>query len=164
MIRFSKILFTNPAHICVSGIKCSHDNIIKMVNIFDHKYILLTVDSVTEESSLLTFIKSQSVKYSVKQHTAEYMEISVVVPCDLFSLILEKAILEDPENIFIFNLLDPLSWNRQLHCSFEKLVATGTTDMFISISLDENALSISLNKSLLRPREVYRKIRALRFE
>lgn len=164
MIRFSKILFTNPAQISVSGIKCNYDNIIKIVNIFDYKYISLTIDSVTEKSSLLTFITDQYIKYFVKQHTAKYMEISMVVPCTLFSLILEKVILEDPENIIIFNLLDPLSWNRQLHCPFEKLVAAGITDMFISISLDENALSISLNKSLLPPREVYRKIRTLRFE
>jgi hypothetical protein len=82
----------------------------------------------------------------------------------LFEGILEKAISEDPENIFVFNLLDSTNWDIQLQHSFEELVATGITNLFISISLDENALLISVNKFLIQPQELYRKIKALRFD
>lgn len=164
MIRFSKILVMNPAKIWISGVKCSYDNMIKLANIFDCKWISLTIDSVTEESPLLKFIKNRELKYSVRQHSTNHMEISVAVQYDLFKYILKKAISEDPENIFIFNLLELTNWNEQLQRPFEELVATGITNMFISISLDENALLISVNKSLIRPQELYRKIKALRFD
>lgn len=164
MIRFSKILFTNPAKIWLSGIECSYDNLIKIANIFECKWIALTIDSLPKKSRLLKFVKEQGLDYIVKQHSTNYMEASVVVPYNLFNYVLEIAICEDPENIFIFNLLDPTNWNEQLQRPYEELVATGYTDVFISISLNENALLISVNKSLLQSREVYKKIRALRFE
>lgn len=164
MIRFSKILFLNPVKIWIDGVKCTYDNIIKLANIFDFKWISLTIDSVTEESPLFIFIKNQDLKYSVKQRSSNYIEVSVAVPYDLFKCILKKAIKEEPENIFIFNLFDLTNWNKQLQCPFEELVATGITNVFISISLDENALLISVNKSLIRPQELYRKIKALRLD
>lgn len=164
MIRFSKILFLNQAKIWISGVKCNYANVIKIANIFDWKWIALTIDSVTEESPLLRFVKNQKLKYSVKQRSTNYIEISVVVPHDLFSCILKEAISEDPENIFAFNLLDATNWDIHLQCSFEELVATGITNAFISISLDENALLISVNKSLIQPQKLYRKIKALRFD
>lgn len=164
MIRFSKILFLNQAKIWISGVKCSYDNVIKIANIFDWKWIALTIDSVTEESPLLRFVKNQKLKYSVKQRSTNYIEISVVVSQDLFSCILKEAISEDPENIFVFNLLYVTNWDIHLQCSFEELVATGITNAFISISLDENALLISVNKSLIQPQKLYRKIKALQFD
>lgn len=161
MIRFSKILFTNSAKVYVSGIRCSYDNIVKIVGIFDCTHISLTVDSVARESQLLTFIKEHGLNYFIKQQAANYVELSAEVPCSLFNCILEKAICEKPENIFIFNLLDPSSWNMQLQRPFDELVAMGVTDMFISASLDEDALLISINRSLLSAKDVYKKIRLL---
>lgn len=162
MIRFSKNFFMNPAKIWISGIKCSYDNMIKIADVFDCKWISLTIDSVTEESSLLKLIKDQKFEYSVRQHSTNYMEISVMMPYDSFKYVLKKAISEDPENIFMFNLLELTNWNEQLQHPFEELVATGITNAFISVSLDENALLISVNKFLLSLRDVYKKIKELR--
>lgn len=164
MIRFSKILFLNLAKIWISGVKCSYDNIIKIANIFDWKWIALTIDSVTEESPLLKFVKNQKLKYSVKQRSTNYIEISVVVPHDLFECILEEAISEDPENIFVFNLLDSTNWDINLQLSFEELVAAGIANAFISVSLDENALLISVDKFSIQPQKLYKKIKSLRFD
>lgn len=164
MIRFSKILFINPAKIWISGIACSYDNIIKISNIFECNWIALTIDSLLEKSPLFAFIKAHGLKYFVKQHLNDYMEISVVVPYGLFADILEKAISEDPENIFISNIIDPTNWDEQLQRPYEELVVTGISNVLICISLDENAMLISVNNALLPSQEVYKKIRALRFE
>ncbi len=45
--------------------------------------------------------------------------------------------------------------------SYEELVTKGIVDVFISVSLDENALLICMNKSLVPLRDVYPKIKAL---
>lgn len=164
MIKYSKNLFMNPAQIGISGINCSYNNVIKVVSIFEYKQIVLTIDSVTEESSLLIFIKKQGLKHTVKKSSINYIEISVVVPYKLFNIVLDKAISENPENIFMFNLMNPENWNEQLLYPFEKLVATGITNMFISVSFDENSMLISMHESLLLPREVYKKLKALQLE
>lgn len=164
MIKFSKNLLLNPAEIRISGIKCSFNNIVKISTVFDFKWIVVTIDSVKEESSLLTLVKDQGLKYFARSRSAGYVEISAVVPYPLFEDFWDKAIKEDPENIFVFNLLDPANSVVCLQRSFEELVATGITDVFISISLDENALLICVNKSLLLPREVFKRIKALHFD
>lgn len=164
MIKISKSLLLNPAQIWVSGIKCNFKNIAKIVNVLDCKLIVVTIDSLTKDSSLLALVKKQGLKYFLKQHSANYIEVSMVIPYSLFEGILEKAISEDPENIFVFNLLDSTNLDIQLQHSFEELVATGITNLFISISLDENALLISVNKFLIQPQELYRKIKTLRFD
>lgn len=164
MIKFSKNFLLNPAEIRISGIKCSFNNIVKIATVFDCKWIVVTIDSVTEGSSLLTLVKDQGLKYFARPRSADYVEISAVVPYPLFEDFLDKAIKEDLENIFVFNLLDSANSVMCLQHSFEELVATGITDVFISISLDENALLICVNKSLRLPQEVFKKIKALRFD
>ena len=47
--------------------------------------------------------------------------------------------------------------------SYEELVTKGIVDVFISVSLDENALLICMNKSQVPLRDVYPKIKALHF-
>lgn len=160
MIKISKSFLFNPAQIWVSGMKCNFKNIAEIVGVLDCKWVVMTIDSLAKDSSLLAFIKKQEMKCFLKKHDGNYIEVSVLIPYSLLEGILEKAIGEGPENIFIIDLLDPTSWDVALQHSFKESVAVGITDFFISISLDENALLISANKFLIQPQELYRKIKA----
>lgn len=164
MIRFSKQLWLNPAKIWISGIRCSFNNIVKISTVFDFKWVAVTIDSVAEGSSLLEFVKDQGLKYCASPRSGGYAEISAVVPYPLFEDFLDKAINEEPENIFMFNFLEPADGVICLQRSFEELVTTGITDVFISIALDENALLICMNKSLLIPQEVFKRLKELCFD
>ena len=164
MIKFAKNLLFNPAEIRISGIKCSFNNIVKISSVFDFKWIVVTIDSVAERSTLLTLVKDEGLTYFAKASSGGYMEISVVVPYHLSEDFLDKAINENPENIFILNLLDPANSIMCLQQSFKELVTSGITDAFISISLDENSLLICVNKSLIPPRNLFEKLKALCFE
>ena len=64
--------------------------------------MVVTLDSVTEESSLLAFIKAQGLKYFERPRSAEHAEISAIIPPPLFGDFLDKAIHEAPENFFCF--------------------------------------------------------------
>ena len=123
----------------------------------------MTIDSLTKDSSLLNLIKNQGLKCLLKQHSNDYIEVTILIPYSLFAVMLEKAIAEEPENIFIINLDGPSSWDIISQRPFDKLVTTGIASAFISVSLDENALLITLNKSLVNAQELYKKIKALRF-
>jgi len=164
VIKFTKNLLLNPAEIRISGIKCSFNNIVKIASVFDFKWLVVTIDSVTEGSPLLTLVKDQGLKYFARTCSAGYVEISVVVPYPLFEIFLDNAMKENPENIFVFNLLDPANSVMCLQRSFEELVTTGITDVFISISFDENALLICVNKFLILPQELFKRLKALCFD
>lgn len=164
MIKISKSTLFNPAKIWISGIECSFKNIIKVTNMIDYKWVVVTIDSLEKDSALLKVIKEQGLKFSLDKQSADYIEISVAVPHVLFETILEKAISEDPENIFIFNLLIPTNNNIYSQHSGEELIAIGITDTFISIALDKNSLLISVNKSFIEPQGLYKKIKALQFD
>ncbi len=164
MVNISKLLFTNPAQIIISAIKCNYSNIIKITNVLDCKLFVLTIDSIRENSAFFKLIEELGLKYSLKKQSINYIEISTVVPYNLFNIVLNKAINENPENIFMFNLINQTNWNNQLEYSFEKLVSTGITDIFLSFSFDENAILLYINKSLLSPREIYKKIKSLKLE
>ena len=164
MIKFAKNFLFNPADIRISGIKCRFNNIVKIFAVFDFKCIVVTIDSVTEGSSLLTLVKNQGLKCFTRLRSAGYVEISVVVPYPLFEDFLDKAIRENPENIFVFNLLDPANSVMCMRQPSEELVAKGIADAFISISLDENALLICVNKSLILPQELFKRLKTLCFD
>ena len=163
MVRLSKNLLLNPAKVWISGIKCSFDNIAKILDIFNLQWIAVTVDSVTAGSPLLTLIKDQGFESYVRLCSAGYEEISAVIPYSLSKEFLNKANKEDPENIFVFSLPDPANGAMCLRRPYKESVADGSTDIFISISSDENAVLICMNKSLIPVRDVYAKIKALRF-
>ena len=74
MIKFTKNLLLNPAEIRISGIRCSFNNIVKISTVFDFKWIAVTIDSVTEESSLLEFVKDQGLKYFASPRSSGYAE------------------------------------------------------------------------------------------
>jgi len=118
---------------------------------------------VTAGSPLLTLIKDQGFESYVRLCSAGYEEISAVIPYSLSKEFLNKANNEDPENIFVFSLPDPANSAMCLRRPYEESVADGSTDIFISISSDENAVLICMNKSLIPVRDVYAKIKALRF-
>jgi len=62
------------------------------------------------------------------------------IPPSLFGDFLDKAIHEAPENVFVFSLCDPANAVMCVRHSYEELVTKGIVDVFISVSLDENAL------------------------
>ena len=76
MVRFSKNLLLNPATIRVSGLDCSVNNIVTIVDMFHCKEVVVTIDSVTEEGSLLAFMKAQGLKCFERPRSADHAEIS----------------------------------------------------------------------------------------
>ena len=56
MIKFSKMFFTNPAKIWISNIKCSFNNVVKIIKVFNCEWMTMTIDSIAEGSALLTLL------------------------------------------------------------------------------------------------------------
>lgn len=161
MIKYTRNFLFNPAQLQVSNIIGDYDNIQRIVKVFNCKLLVMTIGSVSKESELIGLAEKQQLQYFTKPYDNDYTELSIVVPYASFGDFLKKAISEEPENIIIFDLLDPTTVGEQLQLPHEELVIGGNTDVSITIALDENAMMIYMNKSLIRPQEVYKKIKLL---
>lgn len=164
MIKFSKMFFTNPAKIWISNIKCSFNNVVKIIKVFNCEWMTMTTDSIAEGSALLTFVKKHNLEYAERHLSNCNIELSVLLPHTLLKEFLEKAFNEEPENIFIYN---SFHMNCNMACtrhSLEELTATGATDACISIALDEDAILICMNKSRYSSKDVFQAIKSLHFE
>lgn len=161
MIKYTRNFLFNPAQLQASNIIGDYDNIQRIVKVFNCKLLVMTIDSVSKESELIGLAEKQQLQYFTKPYDNDYTELSIVVPYASFGDFLKKAISEEPENIIIFDLLDPTTVGEQLQLPHEELVIGGNTDVSITIALDENAMMIYMNKSLIRPQEVYKKIKLL---
>lgn len=164
MISFSKMLFFKLSQIRISGIDCNYSNLSKIIDVFDMEHIIITIDSVTEESMLLKYVREQPFEYYLNKTSNGYMEVSIVTSKAIFNTVLEISLNEDPENVFLSNLIDHDNHKYQFRYPQEEIVSKGITDMTISISLDENEILIYLNKELLHPKTIYKKLKALSFE
>lgn len=163
MIRLSKLFFTNPAKIWICGAKCNLNNIIKISGLFEYKWVVMTIDSISKESSLFVFIRDHGFEYYIKQSSVNYIEVSVALPYSLLEIFLEKVLCEEPENIFILNLLKPVAMDILNQQNFEKFVVSGVADVFTAFNLDNNTMSISVNKHLIKTKEVYKQIKKMCF-
>ena len=145
----------------ITGVRCDIYNVVNIVDIFDLQCVAMTIDSVAEGSSFLKFVEKSGFKYLVRTSSPHNAEITVVLPYSSFARFLDKAMNEQPENIFLCNLLDCNSSVVGLQCSYEELVIKQIADVCISVSLDENTILIRMNRFLLPTRDVLKKIKSL---
>ena len=162
MKRISKILLFNPAEIIIWGIQCNYNNLAKVLGVFDYERMIMIIESVEYDSSLLAFIVNKKIYYDLKPRGNNEYDVSVVLNRGLFSDLLEEVIREYPENVVTLCFPDAAKVNFPLPNSPEELVRSGIANSAVFISFDENALRISVNKNLVQPKELYRKIKALR--
>lgn len=113
----------------------------------------------------MVFIKNKGLKFIIKQCSDNYVVLSVIVPCSLLNSILKMAINEKADDICIFNLFDLTTWDIYLHnTSINYLASKGVTDVVVFVAFDARTLIINANKSLVRPKEMYEKVKEICFE
>ena len=163
MVKISQNLLFNPAQIEVAGVRLSPDNIIQAIKVFDFSRIMVTIDSVSNDSPLLTYIKKEGLEHYTNSHISECIEVSVFIPRSLFANFLKIAMDEVPENIFVCNFPSTNSGDIFHQHSFEELVIKGYADVFVSFSLDENAFLICFNKLYHSPKEILKRVKSIHF-
>ena len=163
MIKITKQLLLNPASIWISGVKCSVSNIVKVSSILDWEWILLTLTSLPKESILPEFFSDHGLKYHIEQ-LSDNIEIHTVIPYSLLEKVLEKAISEDPEDIVMVGMHGAPRVKMPQRPSYEELVTSGVIAAYISVSMDENAMLICANKSLMQTRNLYKNIKTIRLD
>lgn len=165
MAKISKLLLFNPISILIKDIDCNFENIVKVMNIFEFKQIVMRIIFLQKDSSLIVFIKNKGLKFIIKQCSDNYVVVFVIVPYSLFNNILKMAINEKADDICIFNLFDLTTWDIYQHnTSINYLVSKGVTDVALFVVFDARTLIINANKSLVRPKEMCEKVNEICFD
>lgn len=165
MTKISKFLLFNPISILIKDIDCNFENIVKVINIFEFKHIVMRIIFLQKDSALMVFIKNKELKFITKQCSDNYVVLSVIVPYSLLNNVLKMAINEKADDICIFNLFDLTTWDIYQHnTSINYLVSKGVIDVALFVAFDARTLIINANKSLVRPKEMYEKVKEICFD
>ena len=160
MIKYSKILFTNPAHITISGIEICYENLFKIINIFNLKQAVVEIDSLSADARLLAYIVEQGLCCNRTTISNDSVEICVRVQGSLLNQFLRLAIEEGPEYIFIYDLCEDEGLFNPRHHSLEHFVECGIISVLVAVAFDKSTVEVSMNKFQRSPKEIIKMLRA----
>ena len=160
MIKYSKILFTNPAHITISGIEICYENLFKIINIFNLKQAVVEIDSLSANAPLLAYIEGQGLCCNRTTIKNKSVEICVRVQGSLLNQFLRLAIEEDPEYIFIYDLCEDEDLFNPRQYSLEHFVECGIISVLVAVAFDKNTVEVSMNKFQRSPKESIKLLKA----
>jgi len=160
-IKISKIILQRNVDITIDGINCTFENIKKVIDIFNIKHIILTIDSLSKSSSVFLVLNDLGLNYILSSNNSEIVEATVLVPSELIYLVLEEAIKEDPENLFISNLIDIEIWKDLFTESPQTLLESGYSDLTVIVSRDRQSIFLSFIKTRYNFNDVLNKIKEI---
>ncbi|MDO4378454.1 MAG: hypothetical protein Q4C64_04790 [Erysipelotrichia bacterium] len=161
MIKLSKESIFYSAQIVIKHFKSEYEVIDEIVRIFNFKHMLMVIDSVTKDSPIYELIDEHELLHKEKNIATDDEEIAVVIPNYLIDKVLKIVIDTDdfPEYIFIYELTNLDNGLLCDNCSYKDLLFERIISVYIEIALDEDEMTVFLNKNLIDIDEVYGKIK-----
>lgn len=160
MPKISKMYSPNWTQVYMSNTDCDYNNITRVIELFNFTHVVISIDSVSSDSEIFKLSDELGLERIINPTSEESFELSVSVPMDLLNRILEKAIAEDPENIFITHAVDPMVWKQHVRIHPSTLLSKSITDVFIGVERDKQIISISTAKDIYTPRDLIKALKA----
>ena len=155
MIKLSKMSFKACFQISGYNVKCSYGTLKKLVSLFKTEYIVVTVDSIEKSTTFFKFLEDNKLEYMILKEIFQYLEVAVKVPLEVREVFLKEIINNNPENIFIFDIKEKDMWKEKLQYAKETIVDNKKTNIFVTISCDENAFLLIAGKKEYDIKKVY---------
>lgn len=155
MIKLSKMCFKAYFQISGYNVKCSYGALKKLASLIKSEYIVVTIDSIEKSTAFFDFLEENKLEYMILKEIFQYSEVAVRVPLDVRDAFLKEIINNNPENIFIFDIKEKDIWKEKLQYTKETIVDKGRTNIFVTISCDENAFLLIADKKEYDLKKVY---------
>lgn len=159
MIHYAKLpLSRYYDSITLTGLACTASNIRKIMDLFSGERVGLSLIALEEDSPMITWLEGQRWEL---QGDRQHGIVTVNVPWDRLPMALEKAAAETPEAMVLF--LPSLSPAGKTWEEWEEKMKEGNLDVFLWISPEENTLMLAVRKGLFPPKELFRRVKSLKF-
>lgn len=160
-IHSNRFAFNGIGEIDIQGIDCTYGNVKAALKALDFNQTLITVDSIDNNSSFLHLLESLSLKFTCSVINANAEEISAIIPFKLLEDVLEAAIQNDPENIFITNIKKPIDIRMISKVSPIYTIKNGFSDVIMFIARDKHIIHFIFDSKKYSHKEVSNKLRSL---
>ena len=118
----------------------------------------LSLIDLEEDSPIITWLEGQRWDLRIDRL---HGDVTVNVPWERLPVALEKAAAEIPEAMVLF--LPSLSPARKIGEEWEGKMKEGDLDVYLCASPDENTLMLAVQKGLFPPKELFCKVKELKF-
>lgn len=159
MIHYSKLpLSRYYDSITLTGLACTASNIWKIMDLFTGERVGLSLIALEEDSPMITWLEGQRWDLQIDRL---HGNVTVNVPWERLPMALEKAAAEIPEAMILF--LPSLSPVGPTWEEWEEKMKEGDLDVYLCASPDENTLMLAVRKGLFPPKELFRRVKSLKF-
>ena len=159
MIHYTKLpLSRYYDRITLTGLACTASNIRKVMDLFPGERVGVSLIALEEDSPIITWLEGQRWDLRIDRL---HGDVTMNVPRERLPFALEKAAAETPEVMVFF--LPPLSPARKIGEEWEGKMKEGDLDVYLCASPDENTLMLAVRKGLFPPKELFCKVKELKF-
>ena len=158
-IHSNKFAFNGISEINIQEIDCTYENVNAVLKAFNFDQTLITVDSIENNSNFLLFLESLNLKFTCSVMNANTKEISVIIPFKLLEDVIEGAIQNNPENIFITNIKKTIDIRLLLETSPICTIKNGFSDVIVVIARDKNVIHFTFDSKEYSNKEVSNRIK-----
>lgn len=164
--KISKYICRGIGNITIQRIKCSSNNIEKIVSIFNLKSIILITD-LKKDANVFEILKKHELKYATSffKNEDEYIEIIIMIPVSKFACILKELINYVYDNILIINMVDSCKWEQYLFnrnlLEGKKILKNKLSDIVVFIETMENTIYILIDSDVYSVFDINEKIKKM---
>lgn len=158
-IHLNKFSFNGISEINIQGIDCTYENVNATLKAFNFNQTLITVDSIENNSNFLLLLKSLNLKFTCSVMNANTKEISAIIPYKLLKDVIEEAIQNDPENIFITNIKKPIDIRMLPEMSPICTIKNGFSDVIVVIARDKHVIHFTFDSKVYSNKEVSNRLK-----
>lgn len=160
--KVTKFVFGGIANISVRRFSCSEYNIWNVVNIFEHKNIIVEIGDVDKNSTLFQAIKHLSINYETsKNDDSQYTDVAVMINVNNLREIIHYIVASECESFSINDIVDSEKWGQYMVDRFAtiKLLRESIIKLDIVVAINESTVDMMFCNDVYDVNKIFLKVK-----
>lgn len=163
-IKVNKLILGDVANISVSRLKCSEDNVQKIIDLFEYENVIIEIGSVEKCSSLYQTIKTLNLKYSTSLYdNLPYTDIVLMANKCNIKEIIHHIFASECESFSLKSITHHSQWEQHLYNRIHErhLIKRKIITLSIVVVINESQVDIAFPKDTYDAKQIVEKIKGL---
>lgn len=160
--KVTKFVFGGIANISVRRFSCSEYNIWNVVNIFEHKNIIVEIGDVDKNSTLFQAIKHLSINYETSRNDdSQYTDVAVMINVNNLREIIHYIVASECESFSINDIVDSEKWGQYMVDRFAtiKLLRESIIKLDIVVAINESTVDMMFCNDVYDVNKIFLKVK-----
>lgn len=160
--KVTKFVFGGIANISVRRFSCSEYNIWNVVNISEHKNIIVEIGDVDKNSTLFQAIKHLSINYETSRNDdSQYTDVAVMINVNNLREIIHYIVASECESFSINDIVDSEKWGQYMVDRFAtiKLLRESIIKLDIVVAINESTVDMMFCNDVYDVNKIFLKVK-----